>query len=156
MSRNDEMKMKLYQRKLYSKTTLSNLWNVNFLKTDMYNQFLNRVAGNTKIFQGKTFIRTTSYNLSYLKETKSNPSLSLLVNSFRYDKWKPILISDSLISFQLLWIKQIQNYEMIVELPPPLPHEIQIFKNKKYIFWNEWKCVVCIQAVAFTLLTKVI
>ena len=79
------MKMKLYQRKLYSKTTLSSLWNVNFLKTDMYNQFLNRVAVNTKILQGKTFIPTTSYNLSYLKETKNNPSLLLLVNSFKYD-----------------------------------------------------------------------
>ena len=62
----------------------------------MYNQFLNRVAGNTKT----VFIRTNNYDLSYLKQPKSNPSLSLLVKSFKYDKWKPILISESLISFK--------------------------------------------------------
>ena len=49
MSINDDTKIKLsYRRKLFSKTTLSSLWNANFLKTDVYNQFLNRLAGNTK------------------------------------------------------------------------------------------------------------
>ena len=57
----------------------------------MYNQFLNRVAGNTKT----VFIRTNNYDLSYLKQPKSNPSLSLLVKSSKYGKWKPILISES-------------------------------------------------------------
>ena len=55
----------------------------------MYNQFLNRVAENTKIVKGKTLIPTKNHNLSYLKQPKSNPSLSLLVKSFKYDKWKP-------------------------------------------------------------------
>ena len=41
----------------------------------MFNQFLNRAAGNTKIVQGKTFIPTNNYDLSYLKQPKSNPSL---------------------------------------------------------------------------------
>ena len=50
---------------------------------DMY--VLNRVAGNTKIVQGRTFVPTNNYDLSYLKQPKSNPSLSLLVKSFKYD-----------------------------------------------------------------------
>ena len=35
-------------------------------KIDVYNQFLNRVAGNAKIVLGKTFIPTNNYDLSYL------------------------------------------------------------------------------------------
>ena len=83
--------------KLFSKTALSILWNANF-----YNQFLNRVAENTKIVHKKTFIPTNNYNLSYIKESRSNPSLSLLTKSFKYDKWKPLLISESLIFVKLL------------------------------------------------------
>ena len=60
------------------------------------------VTGNTKIVQGKTFIPTKKYNLSYLKQPNSNLFLSLLVKSIKYDKWKPILISESLILFKLL------------------------------------------------------
>ena len=52
----------------------------------------NKVAGNIKIVRGKTFIPTNNYDLSQ----------SLLVKSFKYDKWKPILISKSLILFKLL------------------------------------------------------
>ena len=63
---------------------------------------LNTVAENTKIGQEKRFIPTNSYDLSYLKQPKSNPSLSLLVKSFKYVKWKPTLISESLIIFKLL------------------------------------------------------
>ena len=37
-------------------------------KTDVYKQFLNRVAENTKIVQGKTFIPTKNYDLPYLKQ----------------------------------------------------------------------------------------
>ena len=59
---------------------------------------VNRVAGNTKIVLGKTVIPTNNYDLSYLKQPKSNPSLSLLVKSFKHDKWKPIPIS-SLLSY---------------------------------------------------------
>ena len=56
MSRNDDMKMKLsYWCKLFSKTTWSDLWNTNFWKTDMYNQFLNRVTENTKIVHGDLY-----------------------------------------------------------------------------------------------------
>ena len=55
------------------------------------------MAENIKIVQGKTFIPTNNYDLFYLNQRKSNPSLSLLVKSFKYDKWKPILISESLI-----------------------------------------------------------
>ena len=69
--------------------------------TDVYNQFLNRVAENTKIVPGKTSIPINNYNLTYLKQPRSNPSLSLLVKSFKYDKWKPILISEFLILFKL-------------------------------------------------------
>ena len=72
------------------------------IKTDVYNQFLIRVAENTIIVQGKTFIPTNNYDLSYLKQPKSNPSLSFLVKSFKYDKLKPIVISESLILFKLL------------------------------------------------------
>ena len=61
----------------------------------MYNQFLNRVAGSTKTVQGKAFIPTNNYELPYLKQPKSNPSLSLQVKSSKYGKWKPILISES-------------------------------------------------------------
>ena len=64
----------------------------------MYNQFLNRVTGNTKIVQGKTFAPISNYDLSYLQQPKSNPFLSLLVKSFKCDKWKAILIS-SLLSY---------------------------------------------------------
>ena len=70
-------------------------------KTDMYNQFLYSVAGNTKVVQGKAFILTNNYDLSYLKQPKSNPSLSLLVKSSKYGKRKRILISQSLILFKL-------------------------------------------------------
>ena len=59
----------------------------------MYILFLNRVAENTKIVQGKTFIPTNNYDLPYLKQLQSNPSISLLAKSFKYDKWKPVLIS---------------------------------------------------------------
>ena len=31
-------------------------------------QFLNRMAENTKIVQGETFIPTSNYDLSYLKQ----------------------------------------------------------------------------------------
>ena len=54
----------------------------------MYSQFQKRVAGNTKIVQGQTFIQTNTYDMPYLKQLKNNPSLSLLVKSFKYDKWK--------------------------------------------------------------------
>ena len=75
VSRNDDMKMKLYyRRKLFSKATLSSSWNA---KVDVYNQLLNRVAEDTKIGHGKTFIPTNNYDLFYLKQRKSNPSLSL-------------------------------------------------------------------------------
>ena len=95
--------MKLqYRHKLFTKTKSSSLWNANFEKTDVYNQFLNRVAENTKIVQRKTFITINNYDLSYLKQPKSNPSLSLLLKSFKYDKWKPILISEFPILFKLL------------------------------------------------------
>ena len=63
-------------------------------------QFLNRVAENTKIVQRTTFIPANSYDLSYLKQPKSNPSLS-----FKYDKWNPIQVSESTILFKLLQIK---------------------------------------------------
>ena len=63
----------------------------------MYNQFVKRVAGNTKIVQEKTFVPTNNYDLFYLKQPKSNPSLPFLVKSLKYDKWIPIIISDSLI-----------------------------------------------------------
>ena len=53
---------------------------------------------NTKIVQGKTFIPRSNYDLSYLKQQKSNPSLSLLVKSSKYNKWKPIQIR-SLLSY---------------------------------------------------------
>ena len=66
----------------------------------MYNRFLNIVAGNTKIVQGKTFILTNNYDLFYLKQPKSNASLLLLVKSSKYGEWKPILILDSLIFIQ--------------------------------------------------------
>ena len=52
----------------------------------MYNQFLKRVAGNTKIVQGKAFILTNNYDLSCLKQPKNNPSLSLPVKSSKYGK----------------------------------------------------------------------
>ena len=68
----------------------------------MQKQFLNRVAENTKIVQGKTFIPTNNDDLSYFKQSKSNPSLSPLVKSSKYDKWKPIQISKSPILFKLL------------------------------------------------------
>ena len=71
-------------------------------KTNMYKLFLNRVAENTKTVQGKTFIPTNNYDLSYLKQWKSNPSLSLVVKSCKYDKWKPIQISKSPTLFKLL------------------------------------------------------
>ena len=103
------MKMKLqYRRKLFSKTAFEN--------ADVYNQFLNRATENTNIVQGKTFLSTNSDDLPYLTQWKSNPSLSPLVKSFKYDKWKAIRISRSPILFKLLYIKQIQNYEMIVQL----------------------------------------
>ena len=103
------MKLKLqYRRKLFSKTAFEN--------ADVYNQFLNRATENTNIVQGKTFLSTNSYDLPYLTQWKSNPSLSPLVKSFKYDKGKAIRISRSPILIKLLYIKQIQNYEMIVQL----------------------------------------
>ena len=62
---------------------------------------MNRVTENAKIVQGKTFIPTNNYDLSYLKQWKSNLSLSLLVKSSKYDRWKPIQISESPILFTL-------------------------------------------------------
>ena len=59
---------------------------------------------------------TNNYDLSYLKQPKCNPSLPLLVKSFKYDKWQPKLISESLILYKLLYIKKMQNFEMIVQL----------------------------------------
>ena len=44
-------------------------------------------------------------DLSYLKQSKSNPSLSLSVESPKYHKWKPIQISASPILLKLLLIK---------------------------------------------------
>ena len=43
-----------------SETTLSSFWNVNFEKADVYKQFLNNVAENTKIVKGEMFIPTNS------------------------------------------------------------------------------------------------
>ena len=79
----------------------------NQLKQKQITKETNRLAENVKTVQGKTFIPTSNCDLSYLKQPKSNPSLSLVVKSFKYeyDKWKPILtilISDSLILFKLL------------------------------------------------------
>ena len=42
------------------------------------NQFLKRKSENKKIVHGKTFIPTNNYDLTYLKQRKSNLSLSLL------------------------------------------------------------------------------
>ena len=85
-----------------AKTTLSSLWNKISKKLTCNKKFLNRVAEKTKIVQGKTFIPTNNYDLFYLKQLKRNPSLSLLVKSSKYDKWKPIQISESPILFKLL------------------------------------------------------
>ena len=46
--------------------------------------------------------------------TKSNPFLLLLVKSFKYDKWKPILNSETLIWLRLkkresFWIKKLKT-----------------------------------------------
>ena len=121
----------------------------------MYNQILNRVVGNTKIFRRKTFIPTNNYDLSHKKQPKSNPSLSLPVKSSKYGKWKPILISESHL-IQTFVNKRNTNYETIIELwpLPPLPLEISNFQKEHFTFY-EWKCIVRIQVVVFTLLTKV-
>ena len=45
--------------------------------------------------QGKTFTQKNNYDVPYLKQPKSNPSLSLIpinpIKPFKYHKWKPIL-----------------------------------------------------------------
>ena len=50
----------------------------------MYNQFLNRVAGN------RENVYTDNYDFSYLKLPKSNTSLSFLVKSSKYGKWNSV------------------------------------------------------------------
>ena len=62
----------------------------------MYHKFLNRMAGNRKDVYTDKKIKTCNAN------KKQFHSISLLVKSSKYDKWKPILISESLILFKLL------------------------------------------------------
>ena len=81
---------------------------------------------------GKMFIPTNNYNLSHLKQPKSNPCLSILVKSSQYGKWKPIQILESILSFAS---KKTPNYEMIAELCPP--PEFQIFRKNILHFSGE-------------------
>ena len=125
----------------------------------MYNQFLNRVTENTKLVQGKTFVLTNNYDLSILKQPKSNLPLSLLIKSFKYDKWKPILISESLIQ-TLSYVNKIStelwnDCQVIPQLPTPSPSNFKFSERTFYILWKEQQCVVGIEAVVFTHLTKV-
>ena len=120
--------------KLFSKTTLSSFWEEN-LKTDVYNQFLNRMTGNTKIVQWKTFIPTN-------------------IPVFKYDKWKPILISESLILFKLLWKNKFKIMGLLSSYLPLL--NFKFSEQTFYILWNKRKCVVRIEAEVSTVLTKVI
>ena len=107
-----------------------------FLKTDAYNKFLIRVSENTKFVHGKTFIPTNNYDMSYLKQWKSNPSLWLL-------------------SYLIQTFVKEKNYVMIVEcLLLPLLN-FKFSGRTFYILWNEAQCVVRIEAVVFTHLTKV-
>ena len=94
MSRNNDMNTKLQYRRKFFKTTLSSLWNTNFLKTDVYNQFLNRMTGNTKIVQGANnydlssnmingnFIHT-DFGVSYFIQTFVNKISIKLWNDYR-------------------------------------------------------------------------
>ena len=60
--------------KLYYKC---NSINYIFLKANVYKQFLNEVAKNTKVVQGKTFIQTNNYDL-YLIQSNEKAILSSL------------------------------------------------------------------------------
>ena len=117
------------------------------------------MAENTKLAQGKMFILTNNYDLSILKQPKSNLSLSLLIKSFKYDKGKPILILESLIQ-SLSYVNKINtelwnDFQVIPQPLTPSPSNFKFSERTFYILWKEQQCVVGIEAVVFTHLTKI-
>ena len=87
------------------KDTLSLKW--------MTHKLVNWCVFNMYVLDPCCFCGIWALRVSWFTCTKSNPFLLLLVKSFKYDKWKPILNSETLIWLRLkeresFWIKKLK------------------------------------------------
>ena len=88
------------------KDTLSLKW--------MTHKLVNWCVFNMYVLDPCCFCGIWALRASWFTCTKSNPFLLLLVKSFKYDKWKPILNSETLIWLRLkeresFWIKKLKT-----------------------------------------------
>ena len=88
------------------KDTLSLKW--------MTHKLVNWCVFNMYVLDPCCFCGIWVLHVSWFTCTKSNPFLLLLVKSFKYDKWKPILNSETLIWLRLkeresFWIKKLKT-----------------------------------------------
>ena len=93
------------------KDTLSLKW--------MTHKLVNWCVFNMYVLDPCCFCGIWALRASWFTCTKSNPFLLLLVKSFKYDKWKPILNSETLIWLRLTpyGLNQELNWYHIMQYP---------------------------------------